>query len=205
MSALISAFAAGAGAASFVQTALFQTQRAIASIIPNCAIEERHLDRLVVTQHPVEQSASISDHTYKMPSEVTLRWAWSNSPTLGSLLAGVTNGQGLVLPDIDQIYTSLLALQVSGEVFGLSTGKHYYPTMVLTSLMVTTDKDTEEVLMVTAVCTEVILVSTQAVNVAPLSSQTFPQQTGGVATTGAQTPTQVASPPSSSVLYQVFH
>jgi hypothetical protein len=206
MSALSLGYASLAGAASFVQTAMFTTQRAIASIIPDCAIEERHLDRMMVTQHPVEQSASISDHTYKMPTEVTIRWGWSASPTLSGAINGLVslvNGQGFITPQLDEIYSSLLALQVSGEVFGLSTGKRNYPSMVLTSLLITTDKETENVLMVTAVCTQVIIVATQSVSVPAASAQTNPQQSNAVTATGPQTPAQVPSQ-NSSVLNSWF-
>lgn len=68
--------------------------RKIGSIVANVTIDERHEDRLVITQHPVEQGAQISDHAYKMPASVVLRVAWSNSvppPPAGGggLLSGV--------------------------------------------------------------------------------------------------------------------
>ena len=49
--------------------------------------EERHIDELEVTDHPVQQGAMISDHAFKRPAEVTLHLGWSNSPTpVGGLL-----------------------------------------------------------------------------------------------------------------------
>jgi hypothetical protein len=191
MSGAITAFAAAAGAASFLETLLISTPRSIGSLVPNCAIEERHLDRLVITQHPVEVGANISDHYFKMPTEVTLRWAWTD--------AG--NGDGFV----EEVYNYLLVLQTSGTPFTLYTGKQAYSSMMLTSLMVTTDKDTEKALMCQAVCQQIIIVSTQAVQAPPLSDQAEPQQTGGTVNTGPQTPATV--PPSSSngsILANIF-
>jgi hypothetical protein len=186
MSGAITAYAALAGAASFLQTILVQTPRSIGMVIPDCAIEERNLTRVAVTQHPVQVGAAISDHVYQMPPEVTLRWAWSN--------AGFGHGEGFV----QAIYQSLLALQVPGILFTLTTGKNTYQNMVLTSLLVTTDKDTETALMVVAVCTQVIIVSTAAAQIPPASAQINPQQTASVTPTGAQTPAPVTQGSSQS-------
>lgn len=43
-------------------------------------ISEQHNDELEITQHPVEQGASITDHAFKRPAELTLTMGWSNSP-----------------------------------------------------------------------------------------------------------------------------
>jgi hypothetical protein len=180
-------FASVAGAASFLQTILVAPiPRSIASIIPGCAIEERHVDRVVVTQHPVEIGAAISDHTYQLPSEVTLRWAWSN--------VGFGQGDGYV----QVVYQQLLALQIPGTLFNLYTGKKAYQNMVLTSLMVTTDRENENVLMCVAVCQQVIIASTQAATV-PASSMANPQQNAPTTSTGAQAP-QPAPKPAPSLL-----
>ena len=195
MSGAITAFAAAAGAASFLESILVHTPRGINStvgtIIPNCAVEERHLDRLVVTQHPVEVGAAISDHVYKLPTEVTLRWMWTD--------AG--NGDGFV----KTVYQFLLTVQTSGTVFYLFTGKNSYSNMVMTSLMVTTDKDNENSLSVVAVCQQVIIVSTASVQAPAQSAQANPQQTSPTANTGNQTPqstTSSSSSPRQSLLFQ---
>lgn len=44
-------------------------------------IEETHRDTLVITDHPVEFGANITDHAFKQPVSLVLRYGWSNSPT----------------------------------------------------------------------------------------------------------------------------
>jgi len=51
-----------------------------AIIVPHAVVEEHHSDDVEITEHPIENGASIADHAYKMPAEVTIRAAWSNSP-----------------------------------------------------------------------------------------------------------------------------
>ena len=81
-------------------------------IVAQAVIEERHIDTMEITEHPIEVGASITDHAYKMPSEVIIRMAWSNSPSnqdslvnaavgavsavssVGRALAGVANFAG---------------------------------------------------------------------------------------------------------------
>ena len=53
--------------------------RQIGTIIPEVVIEEMHRDRLIITDHPVESGAAISDHAFKMPVEVDMRVGWSDS------------------------------------------------------------------------------------------------------------------------------
>ena len=63
------------------------------------------------------------------------------------------------------IYNSLLALQVSGQTFTLYTGKRVYPNMLIKSLATESDAKSENTLPITAVCQEVIIVSTQSVKI----------------------------------------
>jgi hypothetical protein len=71
-------------------------RRSIGPIIANITIDEHHTDILEITQHPVEQGASISDHVFIRPFEVTIRCSWSNSPSspgslVGNIAGALTN------------------------------------------------------------------------------------------------------------------
>jgi hypothetical protein len=189
------ALSAVAGIASFVSNILIQPSRAIAynptkttggapvdpsaeaTIIPDCAVSERGMDRMQITQHPVEQGAAISDHCYKMPPEVHLSWNWTNCKLSG--------GPGFV----QNVYDELLALQERRQPFDLFTGKRYYPNIVLAALAISTDNRSEEALLVTAVCQQVIIVETQA-SAAPASGekadQAKPEETAPTNKTGTQ-------------------
>jgi hypothetical protein len=123
-------------------------------LYPDVTIEEVHRDELIITEHPVEQGAAISDHAFKRPPEVIIRAGWSNSsPNTTS-----TNYAA-------DVRTQLLTLQASRLPFDLYTGKQAYSQMLLAVLSTITDKDGEYALLATLVCRQVILVSTQTTSV----------------------------------------
>ncbi len=125
------------------ENATFLPHRRLGPIAAHVVMEESHSDQLVITEHPIEKGSPVADHAYRRPASVTLRLGWG----------GGTPPQ--------EIYESLLALQNEREPFELVTGKRYYPSMILTSLAVTTDSASEHVLMATVTCQEVEIVETQ--------------------------------------------
>lgn len=171
------------------QTIQVTPQRGLGPFVAQVTLEERHVDDLAITDHPVETGATISDHAYMRPSEVTIRCGWSESPKGDGDGGGIFSGGGLdggltsetsgsAVGAPREMYQNLLELQKSRVPFEIFTGKRIYQNMLVKSLAVTTDKDTENVLLVTAVCREVILVSTQVVSVgAPADEQAEPEST----------------------------
>lgn len=179
---------------------------ALEAIIAQATVEEVHDDELEITDHPIEQGASITDHAYKRPSEVVVRCGWSNSPSSSGSLISQAVGVGAALggkagkalgiiaslpgtiqaassllsgnaqDQVRAIYADLLALQVSRIPFDLLTGKRRYANMLFKRLRTVTDPETENALIVEAHCREVLLVSTQIVNVSA-SAQADPGRT----------------------------
>ncbi|VVD29155.1 conserved protein of unknown function [Paraburkholderia dioscoreae] len=161
-----------------LQTILFRQGRSIAGIVPDVSVEEAHHDELTITDHPVEQGASVSDHAYKNPADVTCRYGWSNSSSVGSLFAG----------DVNAVYQQLLDLQASRVPFDLVTGKRSYCNMLIKSLSVTTDPATEDALMVSATMRQIIIVETQVTTLQPAENHADPQSTAPVENTGVKQP-----------------
>lgn len=163
---------------------LLRTQRFISGpfgfILPDCVVEETGRDDLQITEHPVEVGSVIADHAYKKPFEVTLRWSWSNS--------------GYYETRVQDVYQQLLALQgPPPSLISVTTGKSRYDNMLVVSLSVTTNNTSEYSLQAVMVCRQVIIVSTQAAQIAPASSQAVPQTTASVAQLGAVQPQAQAS------------
>ncbi len=148
---------------------VFIRPRGIGDITMDVTVEESHTDELEITSHPVEQGASVTDNAYLRPSAVTVRAGASDSG--GDAVSGASR--------CVEIYEALLELQGKREPFDLYTGKRAYGNMLIKSLGVTTDRDTEKVLMVTAELRQVILASVQTVSV-PRSRQRRGHVTGGV-------------------------
>lgn len=185
-------------------------------IIAQATLEEQQQDELEITEHPVEQGAAIADHAYKRPAEVVIRCAWSNAPTSSPSLVGQAVGvasavlgnpvgviaaapgtvqavssllTGNAPSQAKEIYQQLLALQASRIPFDIHTGQRSYTDMLFKSLSQLTDRSTENILMLTAVCRQVIIVKTQVVSVsADPSVQAEPEKTADVQDIGTCQP-----------------
>lgn len=158
-------------------------------ITAQAVIEERHTDEMEITEHPVEIGASISDHAYKLPSEVIIRMAWSNSPSnqnslvnaavgsiaavssigrtvlgAGSFIGGIQSAiSGYGSDQLQQIYSNLLYLQSSRAIFDIYTGKRRYSDMICRSISTETDNALENALVITMTCQQILLVNTQVI------------------------------------------
>jgi len=147
--------------------------RAIGTIVPDVVVEENHRDQLVITDHPVERGAAISDHAFKLPVEVEIRCGFSNS-TVGA--------EGYV----QEVYQEFLDLQAARQPFDVFTGKRQYSNMLIRSLEVTTDERSEHALYLVAGLREVLIVDTATTKSPAQSVQASPQKTAGVVNTGAK-------------------
>jgi hypothetical protein len=179
-------------------SAFFSPKRSINSSLGSFSlyvmIEERHHDELVITDHPVEQGAAISDHAYKKPSELTMTIGWTNSSlaSIGTLQFGNYSRS---------TYQDLLALQKQRIPFDISTGKRKYSNMLIQSLDTTTDAKTENSLIVTLHCREVIIVQTTTTQLQPAANMTSPQKTAATSNTGTKQPQATTT----SILYRLAH
>lgn len=180
-------------------------------LIAHATLEELHRDDLEITEHPVELGAPIADHAFKRPAEVIIRCGWSDSPPGSPGLVGAALGvAGVVAPVVGAaigglktvtvaqsllsgnapkqaraIYAQLLELQNARIPFDVYTGKRVYKNMLFKTLGATTDAAHENSLLVTAVCRQVILVSTSTVKVpVNASAQGMPEKTSPIVNAG---------------------
>ncbi|MDE9504431.1 phage baseplate protein, partial [Xenorhabdus bovienii] len=167
-----------------LSTLFSQNTRKIEMIVPSVVISEKHMDSTEITEHPVQRGAAISDHAYDKPSEVTMEIGFAGG---GSLIDGFDTSK-IKLFDLDtgvtlgkspkEIYEQLLKLKASKEPFDVTTGKRQYKNMLIRAIEVTTDKTSENVLMVTLTLREVIIVETQTAPVtAPPERMKYPLDT----------------------------
>lgn len=151
-------------------------QRSIGTIYPNITVSEEAVDELTITEHPVEQGATITDHAFKNPSQVRIIAGFSNSSVQAGGDPQYVNG----------IYQQFLDLQSGRTPFDVVTARRKYSNMLIKSLTVITDEKTENALMVTAVCQEIILVNTVTTTVPPADVQKSPQKNAPVQNTGTK-------------------
>lgn len=142
--------------------------RSLGAIMADAVLEEKHEDEFVITDHPVEVGALVSDHVYKLPSRLTLNYLWS--------LSG--NQNKAKDPNfLRTIYQQILQLGVNRIPFQVQTGKRTYQNMVVQRIGVDTDNWNENVLNVRVECREVQIATTQVVNIPAMANQLFPQKT----------------------------
>lgn len=177
--------ALGAGGPSGNQLVVFSNPRRIGSIVIDCTLQETATDELEITQHPVQNSANITDHAIVKPCVITFRALWSNSST---------NGNGDPGYALD-VYNQLLQLQQSREPLQVATGKRNVMTALIKTLAWANDHLTDQALVMDITIQEIILVQTAGTTLAPLANQTNPAGTGGVTNTGTvqalATPTDI--------------
>ena len=162
----------------------------ITPIFAQAVIEEKHLDEMEITEHPIEFGSVISDHAFKRPAELIIKMAWSNSPnSQGSLLDAATGavaanssaarigltaikGAGAILSVLSnngsdrltKTYNQLLQLQESRTPFNIFTGKRKYENMLCRTLTTETESSLENVLLVIMECQQIIIVNSNAVS-----------------------------------------
>jgi hypothetical protein len=150
----------------------------------DAVVEESHHDELMMTDHPVEQGATITDHAYKMPAELTLTYGWS-----GSHVSAIGNSDYL-----RDLYRRLFQLQIDRTLFSVDTGKRTYQDMLMKSLSLTNDERTENVIVVKMVCRQILLAKTTTASVANNNVQRNALVTGTDIKRGAQSATPTSIP-----------
>ncbi|MBD2782669.1 phage baseplate protein [Xenorhabdus szentirmaii] len=178
-----------------LSTLLFQNTRRIGMLIPSVVISEKHQDATEITEHPVQRGAAISDHAYDKPSEVVMEIGFAGG---GSLIDGFDTPTKIFDFDTEEIlgknpkeiYEQLLKLRASKEPFDVLTGKRRYRNMLIRAIEVTTDKTSENVLMVTLTLREVIIVDTVKLEgvKAPPERMKYPLDTSPTVDRGTVTP-----------------
>ncbi len=168
--------------ASFFPTAV--SSRSIGSIKANVTFEESHEDTLTVTDHPVEQGATISDHAFLNPVTVEIYIGFTPPGAFAAALNLLTTGG---VPYLNQIYQNVLALQKNRVLNVIMTGKRLYTNMIIERISVQTDIDTENVLKLRLSCRQIIIVQTQATTIPSNSVMANPAKTGSVQNLGTKT------------------
>ena len=193
----------------------------IGDISVQATFEETGTDLVTVTDHPVESGVQISDHAYYRPAELMMRCGWSNSSAnlvgaasslfsggglsqfsnlsqAGGLFGGSkapsTGGTMSVSDYVSGIYTQLLNLQQSLQLFAVTTSIRQYTNMLFTSLVLTRDQKTSQALMVAASFRQVITVSTVTTVLAPIANMTTPANNAETVNRGPQSAISGASP-----------
>lgn len=195
-------WATSTGGIETLGSLIFAKRRSIMGIFPDVVVQEQHTDELMITEHPVERGSPISDHAYMKPVELQMDIGWSESAgRLNDLL-----GDGFIgkliggTPSLILVYEGLRLLQRMAEPLIISTGKRLYTNMLIQSIQVTTDKESENTLMVKLKLRQVIITTTQETNLLRIEDQATPEATAPVQDAGTVQPQPVKD---ESILRQI--
>lgn len=146
--------------------------RSIGMLIPDVVVREVQRDEIVITDHPVERGAAISDHAFLRPPEVEMQIGWSDST-------------GGYVGYSREAYEALIALQKERQPFDLTTGNRQYENMLVTSVSLQKDEKSENISAIQCRLRGIIIVSTEMTGT-PKSDQANPAKTGSTTNVGQQ-------------------
>ena len=146
----------------------------INSLWVEITFNEKTVDDYTITDHPVENGEVISDHLVKLPTQYTIKAGFAGNglfntikvigntiKVIGNAISNLANNKLLTGQSLLQSqYSQLLKLQKSKTLFKIVTPKRIYKNMVIKTLSVETDIDTESVLNFTAHCREIQIATT---------------------------------------------
>lgn len=131
---------------------------AIGGIELDATIREGHERCNVVTDHPIEDGSSVSDHIYSEPERLTIDGEISDTPV--ALFGGLV---GLSSRRSVEAYEQLMALWEERELVTVVTGFQIYTDMAITNVSCPRDQKTGRRLLFTCEMKKVRKVSTQVV------------------------------------------
>ena len=158
------------------------------AIIPDVVISEEHDDEVTVTRHPVDHGAPISDHAFKNPAVLSVRFGWSDSSRLLNSVLDQSILRGFL--STEDVYKQLLKLMDDRELLTVSAGKRIYQNMIITKLSTSSTAETESALICDITFEEVIIVSAQSTVLVP-DVQKNPAQTASPVNGGQRQTTSV--------------
>lgn len=131
-----------------ITPAIIYPQRKIGPFTAQVTISETCVDSLEITQHPVHQGASVTDHAYIKPATVSINFVFGEKNEA-----------------LQVTYAKLLRLQSDRIPFDLQTGKRAYSNMLLSSITLTTDETTENILSISCDLIQIIFVSSELIQI----------------------------------------
>ena len=167
---------------------VFRPVRRIEEFTRYLTVDESGEDELVITEHPVQAGAEISDHAYKKSATLTLNVEFS---------------QGISAEPLDETYRRMLELQESRIPFDVITGKRIYKNMLFKSIKQTTDRLTDNVLALSIQLREIITTNVTVTTVPPRDNQKEPGRTGATEKAGQKKPQETDQPRKQSALKKI--
>lgn len=114
----------------------------------DATVSERHRHELKVTEHPVEEGASVSDHAQLEPDVLDIQGIISNTPILLNVEDNIQPSIPGGNPDnrAQDAYNEFLRLQQTAALLEVATEIRDYSDMMITSISVPREKGSRHIL-----------------------------------------------------------
>lgn len=180
----------------------------VALLSVDARLRETHVMTTRVTAFPVEGGASLSDHIYNEPEQVTVEGFVTNTPVV-SVFSRTELPSILAPPNQDYVGAAFDVLESLRELRKpviLLTGLRRYPDMVMTRLEVPRDATTGQAMAFIADFMRIRKVATQTTDIPAEKLQPGkPQDQGeGRTNTGKATGSQISESETASILKQGY-
>jgi hypothetical protein len=149
------------------ETATIVPDRSIGAFKATITVEENALDELEITEHPIQQGASITDHAYSRPSLITI-----------SVLCNDDDAP------LSETYAKILSIQSSRSLLKVITGKRIYRNMLVRSIEQKTDIENEKILNLSVQLQQVIIATLASASVPPRNRMGNAKKTGSTENAG---------------------
>lgn len=187
---------------NFFQSLFIGTSNQFANIELDARLTERFDVSTVITDHPIDTGALISDHAYLNPEIYILEGVVSDLPLsfieaakqIGSNALNLLSDVGVLFGAADEIapaskrsvaaFNSLLEFWRDITPFDVQTAMGIKQNMLIQSLTAVVDNDTANMLRFTAVLREVVLVPVSIVVTDNLEEGNVQESGGAVASKG---------------------
>ena len=118
-------------------------------------VEETHSSSVALTDYPIEDGSSISDHITMKPDQVSIQGVVSNSPIY------LFNADFFVLNRVFTAYEVLYIFQKSRYLLSIVTGLRVYNNMIIESLKISRNAQNGQALEFTADAKRATIVQSQ--------------------------------------------
>jgi len=121
----------------------------------DCSVNEIHTDSAEITEHPVEDGSTMTDHIRKLPTRLEIEGIVTNTPI--TYLASINSPPSTFASDAfvpsfpgsdraDDAYAVMQEMMTQGVTMSVLTSLRSYTSMAIESLVVTRNADTGQVL-----------------------------------------------------------
>lgn len=152
---------------------IIRKKRKIGGVAIDGVIQESTVRSVRITEHPVEDATTISDHVVRVPLKYTMEGIITDTPLASEAITGIVDSISGVFGKSEesgqtrsqQIYNELVKLIDAKEIIEIQSTLQLYRDLVFESISIIQDKDRARSIHFTAEFKQVIIVKTATTDI----------------------------------------